>query len=146
MSRIYIAYGSNINKNQMALRCPTARVKGTGYIEGWSLYFKGSPSSAVATIEPEKNSTVPVLVWEIEPDDEKALDRYEGFPWLYRKEIITAVVGEKQVEGMVYIMNGERCYGAPSESYYETILQGYEEFGMDINYFNKACKRSAKKR
>lgn len=141
MSRLYIAYGSNLNTRQMAWRCPTARVKGTGVITGWKLVFKGSPRSAVATIEPLKNGKVPVLVWEIEPEDEKALDRYEGFPWLYRKETIKAVVGNKEIEGMAYIMNEGKCYGVPSKSYYETILQGYEEFGLDVNYLIKACRQ-----
>jgi hypothetical protein len=32
--------------------------------------------------------SVPVLVWELTPADEAMLDRYEGFPFLYRKETV----------------------------------------------------------
>ena len=53
---------------------------------------------AVATIEPSKNGKVPVLLWDIEPSDEVALDRYEGYPWLYRKEIITAIFEGESIE------------------------------------------------
>ena len=31
--RWYIAYGSNLNLRQMAMRCPTARLLGTGLVE-----------------------------------------------------------------------------------------------------------------
>jgi len=36
---IYIAYGSNMVKEQMAIRCPDARLIGTGHIEGARLEF-----------------------------------------------------------------------------------------------------------
>ena len=142
MGKTYIAYGSNINLPQMAHRCPTAKVKGVGYISGWKLTFKGNEGSAVATIEPDKNGKVPVLIWEIEPSDERALDRYEGYPWLYRKETITATLGSEKIDAMVYIMNEGRGYGAPHPRYYETIRQGYEEFDIDEAYLKKTCRKS----
>ena len=51
---MYIAYGSNLNKEQMARRCPTARYVGTGMVEGYELKFKGRPEGAYATIDPKK--------------------------------------------------------------------------------------------
>ena len=35
----YIAYGSNMVEEQMAVRCPEARLIGTGYISGARLEF-----------------------------------------------------------------------------------------------------------
>ena len=43
--RLYVAYGSNLNISQMAYRCPTAKLYGTGVIENYALQFKGSPES-----------------------------------------------------------------------------------------------------
>lgn len=80
MSKLYIAYGSNMNLQQMAYRCPTAKVKGVGSIIGWNLVFRGNSGGAVATIETYKKGNVPVVIWDIKPNDEKALDRYEGYP------------------------------------------------------------------
>ena len=76
MSKIYIAYGSNLNKEQMAYRCPTARFLGTGVIEDYELQFKGSLHSAFATIAPKEGAQVPVGLWEIQSRDEKRLDLY----------------------------------------------------------------------
>ena len=81
--RRYIAYGSNLNRAQMALRCPDAKVVGTGEIKDYELLFRGNRNGAVATVEPKKGESVPVLIWEISPRDEFNLDRYEGYPRLY---------------------------------------------------------------
>ena len=35
----YIAYGSNMSENQMAFRCPGARLIGTGYLPNHRLEF-----------------------------------------------------------------------------------------------------------
>ena len=52
--RRYIAYGSNLNRAQMALRCPDAKVVGTGEIKDYELLFRGNRNGAVATVEPKK--------------------------------------------------------------------------------------------
>src|SRR5690625_7348414 len=82
MGKLYIAYGSNLNLEQMANRCPTAKVVGPSEIKGHKLVFRGPHAHAVATVEPCKGESVPVLVWQITSSDEKALDRYEGWPQL----------------------------------------------------------------
>ena len=84
--KIYIAYGSNINTEQMSHRCPDARVIGTSVVPDHKLVFRGHTEGAVATIEPEEGSSVPVLVWKISKRDEAHLDVYEGFPRLYVKK------------------------------------------------------------
>lgn len=35
MAKLYVAYGSNLNKEQMRYRCPAAKFVGTGIIEGY---------------------------------------------------------------------------------------------------------------
>lgn len=81
MNKLYMAYGSNLNLRQMALRCPTAKVVGTKMLDGYQMIFQ-----QVATIVPKEGATVPVAIWQIDAECERALDRYEGFPTLYRKE------------------------------------------------------------
>ena len=89
--RLYAAYGSNMNLEQMARRCPTAKVVNYGFIEGYKLIFRGAPYNAYATIEPtevegDRYGATKVVVWELKESDEQALDRYEGYPVFYRKE------------------------------------------------------------
>ena len=40
--RYYIAYGSNLNVQQMRWRCPNARIIGTSELKDYRLMFKGS--------------------------------------------------------------------------------------------------------
>lgn len=140
--KMYVAYGSNLNLAQMAKRCPAARVAGKGVLEDWHLLFRGSHVGAVATVEPWKGGGVPVLVWEITPADEEALDRYEGWPFLYRKETVEVKLGGRTVKAMIYIMNGGRPLGQPGCSYYATILEGYRSAGFNANTLRKATADS----
>ena len=94
---LYIAYGSNINLPQMAFRCPNSTVIGTAMVKDWELEFRG-----VATIVPKKGTEVPVLLWELDPRDIPALNRYEGWPHLYRQEEIDVEVNGKTVKGMPF--------------------------------------------
>ena len=42
--RLYIAYGSNLNLEQMKRRCPTAEVVGTAELRNWRLWFRDRKS------------------------------------------------------------------------------------------------------
>ena len=136
MTKLYMAYGSNLNLRQMGFRCPTAKVYGTGQLQDYRLIF-----SRVATIVPEKGSMVPVAIWEIDAECEKALDRYEGFPNLYRKEYLTVTVNGKEIEAMVYIMNTGKPQ-LPPRSYYETIKEGYHDVGFDTVHLDTAVQKT----
>lgn len=141
--RLYVAYGSNLNFEQVKHRCPTAKLYDTGIIEGYELQFKGEPTCAFATIAPKENASVPVAVWEIQPRDEMALDRYEGYPSHYFKQNVPVQLGGEEVGAMVYIMNLKRQFGMPSPHYYQTVLEGYHDCGLDTDVLDQAVKDSA---
>ena len=146
--KLYIAYGSNLHIGQMAHRCRTAKVVGASAMNGWRLLFRGEHGSAVATVERCKGGSVPVLVWEITPADEAALDHYEGFPYLYRKGTVRVRLNDKTVNAMVYVMNTQSSEGAfrplnqPSAYYYSVILDGYKAAGFDADILRKATEDS----
>jgi gamma-glutamylcyclotransferase (GGCT)/AIG2-like uncharacterized protein YtfP len=150
-SKLYVAYGSNLHLEQMAHRCPTAKAVGVAILKGRRLLFRGGRGGAVATVEAHKGGEVPVLVWEIRPDDEAALDRYEGFPFLYRKEMVTIVLDGKRRRAMVYIMNTKGRWGEyrplnqPGAGYYATILEGYKAAGFDADILKQATLDSKEK-
>lgn len=138
--KTYIAYGSNMNVEQMKWRCPDAEVIATGMLEGWKLTFRGHSKGGVATIEPDEGSSVPVVIWKISALDERNLDRYEGFPHLYTKENVRAVCrGRKPIEGMAYIMTKGYKLSGPSGYYLDVIAQGYDHFGMDATELLQAA-------
>lgn len=142
--RLYVAYGSNLNFKQMKHRCPTAKLYGIGTVYGYELQFKGSPASAFATIMPKEDASVPVAVWKIQPRDEVSLDRYEGYPSHYFKQDISVRLDGEEVTGMVYIMNPKMDFGLPSPYYYQTVYEGYENCGMDIDVLDAAVMNSVR--
>lgn len=140
--KLYVAYGSNLNKKQMKYRCPDAKVYAIGEIKDYELQFKGKQNGAFATIAPKQGASVPVAIWMISRWDEKSLDRYEGYPLHYTKENINVSVGEENVEAMVYIMNQSMKFAMPSSFYYDTVLMGYDDFGLDKNSLLDAVKNT----
>lgn len=144
-----LAYGSNLNLGQMAYRCPTAKVYGKGMPLDYQLLFKGREDNAYATIEPKRGSKVPVLVWELQPEDEKALDYYEGYPRFYEKmEVELNLETGERITAMVYIMTDEVMeriqLNLPSRSYLETVRVGYAMAGFDNKYIEAALDISRK--
>ncbi|MCR1887844.1 MULTISPECIES: gamma-glutamylcyclotransferase family protein [Bacillota] len=146
--RYYIAYGSNLNIPQMRMRCPGARIIGTSVIEDYQLLFKGSKTGSYLTIEPMEGAEVPVVIWEVTETDEKALDRYEGYPnFYYKKEMTLDIKGirtgkVRRRDAFVYIMHEERELGIPSWYYVNTCLDGYRAFGFDEKYLFDAIRIS----
>ena len=141
--RLYVAYGSNLNIRQMQHRCPTAKLYGTGIVSDYELQFKGQPNCAFATIAPKEGAEVPVAVWEIQPQDERSLDRYEGYPSHYFKQNIPVRLDGEEVSAMVYIMNLKMKFGMPSPYYYQTVLEGYHDCGLDTEVLDQAVRNSA---
>lgn len=150
--RLYAAYGSNMNLEQMARRCPTAKVANYGFIEGYKLIFRGAPNNAYATIEPteveDRYGATKVVVWEVQESDEQALDKYEGYPVFYRKEHLQVHTFEDEYidDVMVYVMNEELCkeINIPSPQYYQTIRKGYAQNNLGVNLLTLAYSRTAK--
>ena len=101
--KLYIAYGSNLNLKQMKYRCPTAKLVGKGVVENYELQFKGMPHCSYATIAPCVGKSVPVALWELQPRDEKLLDRYEGYPSHYFKQDLPVKLNNgTELTAMVY--------------------------------------------
>ena len=147
--RVYVSYGSNMNCDQMEFRCQDARVLAKGYLLNYELNFCGNLNgNNYATVIAKEGAKTPVLLWTTSELDERLLDRYEGYPRFYRKEIVKAdelVITErfgrfKFDEAYVYIMNSTRL-GVPSIGYFTGILDAYEEFDFDPDYLIDAYKR-----
>ena len=132
----------------MRLRCPNAKPIGTAEIKDYELLFKGSKTGSYLTIEKKKGSTVPVGVWEVSKWDERALDRYEGYPSFYYKKSINIEVEmfksgkAEKVRAFVYIMHEDRPIGIPTDTYLTTCLIGYGDFGFEPRPLETAVRES----
>ena len=123
MKKLYLAYGANLNRDSMSWRCPGARPVRAMMLQGWSLEFH-----VHATIRPDAQGQVPVGIWEITPECESSLDRFEGYPTYYHKHYID-VDGEPC---MVYVM-APRDPEPPSAGYLRTIAEGYQHWDLPLD-------------
>ena len=149
MEKYIAAYGSNLYEQRMKTRCPSAVAVGTSTINRYRLLFKQSVTGAYATIEQDANCYVPVVIYRVSPEDERRLDRYEGYPDIYYKQgfLLPVRYGKKKlcmtrVQCTAYIMREHRLLGEPSEDYFRLIETGYERWGFDPLVLYKALDDS----
>ena len=138
MKKYYLAYGSNLNLSQMRRRCPNAKKVGSFLLRGYELEFR-----YYLTIKESPNGEVPLGIFEINENDERSLDRYEGYPTHYRKEYLEVELNGKPIKALVYIMNEEiRGIMVPDCFYLNTCLDGYDNFRFDTKYLFEAYERA----
>jgi hypothetical protein len=137
--QLYWAYGSNLNIGQMRVRCPAARMVGALTLPNAQLVFRG-----VADVEYAKGVDCPGGLWRITTACEAELDRYEGIKsGLYRKvydKVLLKKTGETE-DMLVYQMNSTGIM-PPSQPYLNSIVQGYRDFGLDLDYLGMAIERA----
>lgn len=140
--KLYVAYGSNLCMDQMAVRCPTAEFVCTGEIENYELQFRGARGGAFATIVPHRGARVPVAIWSLQSQDEAKLDRYEGYPSHYFKRDVEVSLGTDRVTAMAYIMQPYHDINMPSPYYLAVVREGYRDCGLDLSYLAYAFQQS----
>jgi len=135
--KLYFAYGSNINLEQMDYRCPDATVVGPVLLENYELLFR---RGGFATIASKEGGRVHGLLWSITPECERSLDLYEGYPRFYDKQTVTVRDGlVRELPVMAYIMDERfREPMLPTESYYNGILEGYRQNRLPVRALKAA--------
>ena len=117
---LLFAYASNLNRERMAERCSAAEILGLATLADHRLVFRHG-----ADVEPHAGSTTLGVVWRLTPADMVALDHYEGFPALYRKDFrLVQLAGGEGLECLIYRMNRDG-YAPPPEDYLAIIREGY---------------------
>ena len=140
LKELYFAYGSNLNLGQMAVRCPQAGVVGKAVLEGYELAFR----RGVLTILPKEGGRVEGLLWRVNAWDELTLDRYEGYPHLYTKELLPVQTDSGPQTVVAYVMTAPYCEKAqsPTSTYLQTVLEGYRMAGFDPDAILRAAARA----
>ena len=132
---LYFAYGSNLNHFQMKRRCKDSKFLKKIKLKDFRLTFRSKYRAA--DIEPKKNSIVPGGLFDISKIDEKQLDVYEDYPFLYKKYYFNYY--NKKV--MTYIMTKKTKFRYPTERYLNVIKRGYKDCKLEKKYLLKALIR-----
>ena len=104
---LYAAYGSNLDPQQMALRCPHSPRLGTGWLPGWRITFGGEGwDGPLPTLVEEPGQQVFVALYEVTPDDEAALDEWESATTgLYSKVRVRVTTMDGELTAWTYVLN-----------------------------------------
>ena len=127
MENLYFAYGANMHPEQMQWRCPRAQAKGAFMLRDWKLKFYSH-----ATIESNKGSECPGVLWSLTTECEQSLDRFEGWPYYYTKRTWI----QDGIQFFFYEMADPKT-GIPSSGYVRDIVDSYDFWGISRQHLNQ---------
>ena len=134
---LYFAYGSNLNHFQIKRRCKDSKFLKKINLKNFKLTFRSRYRAA--DIEAKKNSLVPGGLFDISKSDEKKLDIYEDYPFLYKK--IYFYYYKSKV--MTYSMVKKSEFRFPTEKYLNVVKRGYTDCKLDKKFLLKALKQQS---
>jgi hypothetical protein len=125
---LYLAYGSNMSRRQMAGRCPGARVLGPVIVSGWRLIIN---QAGYATIVADPAGRIGAVLWRLAPSNDAALDDYEEVgAGLYQRRFL-------DVDGfgraLVYVA-ADSTPGVPRPRYFAGLLAAARREGLPADY------------
>lgn len=97
---LYFAYGANMDRAAMAVRCPASRALGVATLPGWRLAVM---REGWLTVAPAPDARTQGVLWNLAEADLPALDDFEDVgAGLYLKRTL-AVIAEREASALVYI-------------------------------------------
>lgn len=130
----YFAYGSNLNRRQMEIRCPGARPFSKATLPNFKLIFSGWSRNwrgGVASIKPIKDEKVIGGLYEVNEKDLKALDIHEGYPNTYNRINVTVFTDyDEPIKAITYIKVEQSDETKPSPEYLSIIQHGFKDWGL----------------
>ena len=162
---IYFGYGSNLWLHQMTTRCPTSTYLGVARLPNyqWIINDRGY-ANVVEVTDSNSTSMSPYddvvfgLVYSLEAEDEKRLDKNEGVPVAYTKEMLecefwpsdtehkvdTSKDPEKKEGMLVYIDRNRVQPDKPREEYIYRMNQGITDavkLGVPEDYVRDVMRK-----
>ena len=127
-TRLYFAYGSNLDRERFLARCPTSTALTWAIWDGMELEFRG-----VATIVPRHGGKAYGALYEIGPKDEDALDAYEGVATgFYTKQYADFKLPNGRTEQALWYEMSDARITAPTLGYLGTIIKGYRDWKLPL--------------
>jgi gamma-glutamylcyclotransferase len=134
--KLYFGYGSNLWKEQMILRCPESKFKGIAQLTRWTWIINDRGYANVVETR-DGDDEVWGLVYSLSKADEARLDRNEGVPFAYTKEMqkinfrpVEVIDHEpewKSVEMLVYVDRERTAPSKPKEEYIHRMNMGIRD-------------------
>ena len=112
MNIYYFAYGTNLNKKIFLKKFKEAKVIGKYSLNNFKVVFR--TKYKIPDLKRKLNSKVPGVIYKINKDIEKKLDKYEEYPKIYIKKYFK-------------YKNKKSKEVKPSGYYFKIMMQGYQQ-------------------
>ena len=140
---LYFAFGSNLDRVQMATRCPDSFPVSRAALSGYRLAFEGVSMAwgggGVATIEWDPDQCVQGVVYSLSAWDLHSLDGYEGHPRCYRRRLMPVELSDGSVALAWVYVKPVRQPRRPHRSYLGVISDAYHRLGFDLRRLKDAA-------
>ena len=136
-TQYYFGYGSNLSKEQMAIRCPESKYYASGTLSGYSWLIN---TRGYATIKPSESDFVLGEIFTLSQQDVDYLDIYESVEeGMYLKSNLSVETSKGTIDCLVYIAS-DSTPGIPQEEYIERINLGIKSANLPDDYVQKAIR------
>ena len=137
VSNYYFGYGSNLSKDQMAVRCPDSSYFMSGNLSEHSWFIN---NRGYASIKPDQNDFVLGEIFTLSDKDIELLDIYESVAEsMYEKFIMSVKSPSGLVDCLVYIAT-DKDIGLPQAEYIERINAGIKSANLPSDYVQKSIR------
>ena len=128
---LYFAYGSNMDRAAMAVRCPLAKPLGLARLPRHRFLIT---SDGYASVVRDPRRTVHGVLWDLALSDMPSLDRYESLhTGLYTKISQPVVTPGGARRALVYVGRSARK-GTPKPGYLEGVLAAARDWSLPSDY------------
>ena len=136
-----------MHPEQMLQRCPHSPLSGTGWLHGWRLTFGGGDigwEGALATVAPDPDEKVFVVLYDVSVEDEQSLDRWEGSELgIHRKVRLRVETADGPVLAWLYVLDAYEG-GLPSARYLGVMAEAAEITGAPAEYVRGLRTRNSR--
>ena len=136
-TQYYFGYGSNLSKEQMAIRCPESKYYASGTLSGYSWLIN---TRGYASIKPSDSDFVLGEIFTLSQQDVDYLDIYESVEeGMYLKSSLSVETSKGTIDCLVYIAS-DSTPGIPQEEYIKRINLGIKSANLPDDYVQKAIR------
>jgi hypothetical protein len=135
----YFAYGSNMSRELMGLRCPGARALGRARLDGWGFTIT---LDGYASIRPHAGRAVHGVLWLVGPRDLAALNAYESVAsGLYQRRVLPVWQNGKHRTALIYV-GRDTVPGRPRSGYQEIVVNAARDWDLPSSYIRGLARWS----
>ena len=153
-SELYFGYGSNLDSDDWVSWCEDRGIDPSGMVEvgaafllghemKFHYYSNGRKGGAADVVDIGTESEVPGVLFTLNDEAWKAMDRKEGHPNYYERKLVTVRTTNGEINAITYtVVEGKirPLYVPPTDEYVALIRSGLERRNLPTTALEKALQ------